>query len=188
MSAAAVALTAAWLAFFFTFYLSHRQVRSGTDAARPERLVRRESSSDAGMALQFLGVLIVLFWPGPWRERMLIPGLATAAVSIVWVRSALKHLGRQWRVQAVVSDDHELITTGPFQWVRHPVYLGFAGMLLATIVMRGWPVAGVLAMVAFVAGTEVRVQAEERLLAETFGERYASYRARTRWAYLPGLR
>ncbi len=188
MSAAALALTAAWLAFFFTFYLSHLQVRSGGKDARPERRVRRERSSDGGMALQFLGVLIVLFWPGPWRERMLIPGLATALASIVWVRSALKHLGRQWRVQAVVTDDHELITTGPFQLVRHPVYLAFAGMLLATIVMRGWPMAGVAAMAAFVAGTEIRVQAEERLLAATFGERFASYRARTRWAYLPGLR
>ena len=81
MSAAAVTLTAAWLAFFLTFYLSHRQVRSGRKDARPERRVRRERSSDAGMALQFIGVLIVLFWPGPWRERMLIPGLATALAS-----------------------------------------------------------------------------------------------------------
>ena len=163
-------------------------MRSGLVDGRPERRVRRERSSDAGMALQFLAVLIVLFWPGPWRQRMLLPGLATAAVSIVWVRSALKHLGRQWRVQAVVTDDHELIASGPFQLVRHPVYLGFAGMLLATILMRGWPLACVLAMAAFVAGTEIRVRAEERLLAETFGERFDSYRARTRWAYLPGLR
>ena len=140
------------------------------------------------MALQFLGVLIVLGWPGPWRVRMLIPGLAAAAVSIAFLRSALKHLGRQWRVQAVITDDHELITTGPFQLVRHPVYLAFAGMLLATIVTRGWPLAGVLAMAAFAAGTEIRVQAEERLLFETFGERFVVYRARTRWAYLPGIR
>ena len=90
MSAAAGVLTAAWLAFFLTFYLSHRQVRASVAReGRAERRVRRERSSDAGMALQFLGVLIVLGWPGPWRKGMLIPGLAAAAVSIAFLRCAL---------------------------------------------------------------------------------------------------
>ena len=180
-------LGAAWLAFFGTFYLSHRAVRAQTGTLTENR-VRRERSSDAGMALQFVGVLAALFWPGPWREFMAVPGLLAAAASILFVRSALQHLGRQWRVQAVVTDDHELITSGPYRVVRHPVYLAFMGMLLGTALMRGHPVAGLGAVLLFAAGTEIRVRAEERLLAAAFKDRFAAYTLRTRWAYAPGLR
>ena len=119
---------------------------------------------------------------------MAVPGLLAAAASILFVRSALQHLGRQWRVQAVVTDDHELITSGPYRVVRHPVYLAFLGMLLGTALIRGHPVAGLAAVLVFAAGTEIRVRAEERLLAATFKDRFAAYTLRTRWAYVPGLR
>ena len=180
-------LGAAWFAFLAAFYVSHRRVRA-TVGGQPENRVRRERSSDGGMALQFVGVALVLFVPGPWRAGMLLPGLLTAAASIAWLWHALRHLGRQWRVQAVVTDDHELITTGPYGVVRHPVYLAFMGMLMATALMRGFPLVCILAMAVFAVGTEIRVRAEERLLSAAFAARFASYAGRTRWAFLPGLR
>ncbi len=138
------------------------------------------------MALQFAAVLIVLFWLGPsHNEAMTWAGLSLAVASMLWVRWALLHLGRQWRVQAMIAEDHQLITSGPYRIVRHPVYLAFLAMLAATLLMRG---NAAFALVIFALGTEIRVRAEERLLSTTFGPRFTEYAARTRWAYLPGLR
>jgi protein-S-isoprenylcysteine O-methyltransferase Ste14 len=181
-------LALAWLAFLATFYLSHRQVRAGRAREKPERRLGRERSSDAGMALQFGAVLLALFLPGPWRPTLAGPALALAAASILWLRAALQHLGRQWRVQAVIAADHELITTGPYRLLRHPVYLAFLGMIVATVLVRGHVLAGVLAILVFSGGTEIRVRAEERLLLNAFQSRFSEYRARTRWAYLPFIR
>jgi len=176
-------LDAAWAAFFGTFYWSHRQVRAA--GVRPETRVRRDRSSDNGMALQFVAVTIAGLWSGAFREQMVLPGICVAVASIWLVRSALRHLGRQWRLQAVITEDHDLITTGPYRVVRHPVYTAFFGMLVATILMRGHPVARLLAVVVFVAGTHIRIRAEERLLLAAFGDKFLAYSEATPWAYLP---
>ncbi len=140
------------------------------------------------MALQFAAIVVALFWPGPWREFLVLPALLLAGVSISFVRAALVNLDRQWRVQAVITDDHELITNGPYRLVRHPVYLAFLGMLASTLMMRGAAVPAAAALLIFVIGTEIRVRAEERLLALAFADRFSQYLVRTRWAYLPGMR
>jgi protein-S-isoprenylcysteine O-methyltransferase Ste14 len=61
------------------------------------------------------------------------------------------------------------------------------GMLLATAAARTWWPMFLAGLVFFIAGTEIRVRAEERLLAERFGEQYAAYRSRTS-AYIPFVR
>jgi len=186
-----VSLTAvAWLlfaAFLGVFYVSHREVKARV-APAPECRVRREHSSDAGMALQFSGMLLVLAWPGPERPERMLPALLLAGMAMGLARAALRHLGRQWRVTAVVTDDHELITTGPYRVVRHPVYSAWLLMLAAVALLRGPVLLGPVAACVFAAGMEIRVRAEERLLRETFGDRYSTYVSSTRWAYLPPLR
>jgi protein-S-isoprenylcysteine O-methyltransferase Ste14 len=179
-------LGGAWVLFFATFYVSHRQVRAAVTA--PEKRIRRERSSDVGMALQFAAVLLAAALPGPWHASTAMAGLMLAAVSIAWLHWSLKHLDRQWRVQAVITEDHELITTGPYRIVRHPVYLAFLGMTVATILMRGNFAERALALAVFAAGTEIRVSAEERLLRAAFGYRFSDYVNLTQWAYLPWIR
>lgn len=178
-----------WAAFFAVFYLSHREVRDARGGgARTENRIGREPMSNVGMALQFLALLLALFWQGPSRSYMVAPSLIIMVASIWLARSALRHLGRQWRVQAVVTDDHELVTSGPYAVVRHPIYLAWLGMLVATVELRGQPLAGAAALVVFLIGTEIRVRVEERLLFKTFGERFVVFVTVSPWAYLPGLR
>lgn len=77
----------------------------------------------------------------------------------------------------------ELVMDGAYGWVRHPMYLAFLGLLVATgfAVSAGlWLVVGIA---IYVVGTELRIALEESGL-----EGYAAYRERTRWRYLPGLR
>lgn len=118
--------------------------------------------------------------------RLLITALAApAGVAIMW--TAVAHLGRQFRINAGLYNDHELVRTGPYAVVRHPIYASMLMMLLATsMLVTRWPWM-VAAFVLFIAGTEIRVRTEDRLLASRFDEQFADYRQKVA-AYLPFVR
>lgn len=121
----------------------------------------------------------------PWRTER--PGLAAGVVllSIILAMAgvaltawAKKTLGRQWGLAARVVIDHKLVTGGPFRYSRHPLYLGMAGLLLATVLGLSSLFGAVLALVLFSLGTAIRVGAEEKLLREAFGAEFEDYRHR----------
>ncbi|MGI9088170.1 MAG: methyltransferase family protein [Chthoniobacterales bacterium] len=53
------------------------------------------------------------------------------AASVWLVLAAVRTLGKNWSLAARVTTDHELIETGPYARVRHPIYTGMLGMLIA---------------------------------------------------------
>jgi protein-S-isoprenylcysteine O-methyltransferase Ste14 len=111
--------------------------------------------------------------------------LGPPSVALAW--AATRHLGKQWRYEAALSDNHELIQTGPYGWVRHPIYASMLGMLLATGCCATWWPMFMAAVVVFLIGTEIRIRAEERLLAERFQDAFTAYRSRVR-GYIPFVR
>lgn len=111
--------------------------------------------------------------------------LGPPSVALVWM--AAHHLDKQWRFEAALSEDHKLITTGPYRWVRNPIYTSMLGMLLASGCAKTWWPLLITGVIFFLIGTEIRVRAEERLLGERFGEEFDRYKAQTP-AYLPFLR
>ena len=97
------------------------------------------------------------------------------AVSIV----ALRALGKQYSGYVTLQEDHQLVDTGIYATIRHPIYLR---ILLVTaglpLIFRSW-----LFLPVFVLGAlfvRYRIGQEEKLLAEVFGERFHSYAVRTR--------
>jgi protein-S-isoprenylcysteine O-methyltransferase Ste14 len=108
------------------------------------------------------------FWIG---ALMTAAGLAFSA----WARI---HLGRNWSATVSVKQDHELIRSGPYARVRHPIY---SGMLLAFL-GTAWAIGewrGLLALlIAFVAMWR-KLRLEERWMSETFGDSYQRYREHT---------
>ena len=124
------------------------------------------------------------FWERPlppWRTALSILFFALAAV-LSW--SARRTLGRQWRIDAGLSVDHELVTSGPYSLVRHPIYTSMLCLLWAMgFILAPWPLL-LIATAVFILGTEIRVRAEDRLLASRFGERFQDYR-RSAGAYIP---
>lgn len=177
-----------WIAFFTGFVAGHLRVRRARGGGAPrENRVRRERSSDLGMALQFGGMALGWFWRGSFRNDLLPIALITGSASVVLAWWSLFTLGRQWRLQAVVTDDHELVTSGPYSWVRHPVYTAFLGMVASwASVACPWGVF-VVACGMFIAGTEIRIAAEDRILGEAFPSEFPGYR-RSVSAYVPWLR
>jgi protein-S-isoprenylcysteine O-methyltransferase Ste14 len=111
--------------------------------------------------------------------------LCPPSVALAW--AATRHLGKQWRYKAALSLDHELIQTGPYRWLRHPIYASMFGMILAVLAAWTWWPMAIGSVIAFIAGTEIRIRAEECLLAGRFGDSFSAYRARTS-AYIPFLR
>ena len=180
-------LVLCWVFWVLVFVIRRRQGRAG-------KAVVTAPAARLGIFLQGAAYAVVWsfspislgrsqWWPRGFTIASMV--LGPASVTLAW--SAVRHLGKQWRIQAALSEDHELVQTGPYRWVRHPIYASMLGMLLATGFAWSWWPLLLVALAIFLVGTEIRVHAEERLLADRFGESFADYRSRVR-AYIPFLR
>jgi protein-S-isoprenylcysteine O-methyltransferase Ste14 len=187
------AVLAAWFSFAAIFLFRRRP------PASPE--TSRDPMGTVGILLQGVGFGVI--WslrrpPGaPLFEASLpVHILVTAVLAAVTVALAagsvaltlwsVRTLGRQWALAARLVEGHELVTGGPYQYVRNPIYAGLLGMLLATGIAWSRPLAIVLGTLVFCAGTVVRIRAEERLLRNAFGESWEAWAGRTP-ALVPGI-
>ncbi|MDX6385981.1 MAG: hypothetical protein QOK48_3554 [Blastocatellia bacterium] len=173
-----------WVAFAAVFlsFLTRRKT-----PADPDR--KREPASILGIVLQGLSYSVVWsvhrprFTPIAGLGKIFEIGTAVLAmalaVSSVWfVSAAVRALGKQWSLAARVLEGHRLITEGPYNVVRNPIYTGMFGMLLATgLVISHW-IGLLIAIVVFAAGTVIRVRSEEKLLREAFGQEFENYASR----------
>lgn len=165
--------------------------RGGDGAAVDGSATRkRDLASWGGLALQGFGFAIAFnaqraagtpLLPGsPPAADWLFAAISVllAAGSTVFAGWALRTLGKQWSLTARVREDHALVTSGPFAWVRHPIYSALLGLLVATgVTLDDWR-GLLLGIVVYVVGTLWRAGREERLLRETFGTAYDDYAAR----------
>jgi protein-S-isoprenylcysteine O-methyltransferase Ste14 len=166
-----------------------------TTPAAPDR--KKDSGSIAGVALQGLSYAIVwtahriglspIVSASAWIGIVVgTLAIATAVGSVFLIMSAVKTLGKEWSVTARMVEGHRLATEGPYARVRHPIYTGMLGMLIATGLSFSHWIALPAAIVVFAIGTLIRVRIEERLLRETFGARFEEY-ARQVPAFIPGI-
>ena len=126
------------------------------------------AANPAWMAWSSLPLPTWLRWTG------VVAGLVTG---VLWVWT-FRSLGKNLTDTVVTRKDHALVTSGPYRWVRHPLYLGFALAVVAdTLVTSNWFVS--LTATATVALLMVRTRTEEEKLVERFGDAYLDYRERT---------
>jgi protein-S-isoprenylcysteine O-methyltransferase Ste14 len=174
-------LSACWTAWLTVFLIKLAR----TPKRKSDITVR---SGAWGFLLQCLAYFPV--WTPVPHERpvgVLAIGLVLAAVGVVTTWLAMPALGKQWRLQPGLYPDHELVRRGPYRIVRHPIYASMLAMFLANaLILSTWQLA-FPALAVFIAGTEIRVRAEDKLLASRFGGQFRDYRASTP-AYVPFLR
>ena len=185
-------LLASWIASSGLLAWNHRRVRNERKrlGIPEEKPAIRDSRSMHGLALEGLSFLLAAIFssfsdpPSDWQCVLSMIFSVLAAVLFGW---ALRHLGLEWRIKAVVSEDHNLVTTGPYAVVRHPVFAALVSLLMATTLLTNppWGVAVCLAVCLY--GTEIRVKAEDGLLERRFGAQSVAYRAKVP-AYVPFLR
>jgi protein-S-isoprenylcysteine O-methyltransferase Ste14 len=171
----------AW-AYPFIFLAPHRQKRTSITASKPTII---------GLALECLGILTANVFRLPPETPHGIARMAAAAVFgalaalLSW--PSVRHLGRQFRVQAGLYQDHELVRSGPYAVVRHPIYASLLAILICTLLLitpwKWFP----LSLGLFLVGTEIRVRTEDGLLAARFPNDFPAYRKKVP-AYLPFLR
>ena len=126
------------------------------------------------------------FLPIDWRAQYFVDAIIVVLVlaSLIFVTAAVRTLGKQWSLQARVLEHHELIRRGPYGIVRHPIYTGMFGMLIASSLAHGHWLGLVIASVVYYFGTVMRIRSEEKLLREQFGSEYDDY-ARQVPAFIP---
>jgi protein-S-isoprenylcysteine O-methyltransferase Ste14 len=128
------------------------------------------------LSARFLPDTMIVDWAG---LLMVTAGLALA----VWART---HLGRNWSGTVTVKEDHELVRSGPYAIVRHPIYTGLLLAMLGTVIVLGeWR--GLVAFCFLSAAFLLKLRREERFMAESFPDTYPGYRARVP-ALIPLLR
>jgi protein-S-isoprenylcysteine O-methyltransferase Ste14 len=113
-------------------------------------------------------------------------GVALTAAGIGFAVWARLYLGSNWSGTVTVKVGHELVRTGPYRWVRHPIYTGLIVALLGTALQRA-QVRGLIALVLLYVGFKLKSRIEERAMIDTFGTEYDQY-SRTTGAIIPKLR
>jgi protein-S-isoprenylcysteine O-methyltransferase Ste14 len=108
--------------------------------------------------------LLTVYWIG---LAILVGGLAFA----VWARV---HLGRNWSGAVTVKEGHDLIRTGPYAYVRHPIYTGVLTAVSGTVICSG-TLRAALGLVIIAVALRRKLRIEETLMGETFPDQYPQY-------------
>ncbi|HSA99150.1 MAG TPA: isoprenylcysteine carboxylmethyltransferase family protein [Anaerolineales bacterium] len=103
---------------------------------------------------------------------LLVAGLVVAII-------ARRTLAGNWSAAVALKKDHELITTGLYQYVRHPIYTGMLLMVLGTALLLG-TLGACIGFFIILLGVWLKLKEEEALLMETFTEEYSSYKNHTK--------
>jgi protein-S-isoprenylcysteine O-methyltransferase Ste14 len=105
-------------------------------------------------------------------------GIACTAVGIAFAFWARFYLGRNWGMPMSVQENAELVTTGPYAYVRNPIYSGMLLAMLGTAIVIGLAWLSLFLVSAFY--FVYSVTQEEKLLIAQFPSTFPAYRARTK--------
>jgi len=166
-------------------------------ALSTKKVAVNESTGLRVFRLTMLALMLILLmtdWlrigPLAWRfvprhSEVVWLGTGLTAVGVALAIWARWNLGRNWSDKVVLKVDHELIRSGPYRYLRHPIYTGVLLALAGTALTIGeWR--GVAALVLLGTNYCVKAVKEEKILAANFGDAFAEYKRETGFL-LPGL-
>ena len=159
-------------------------------AAGTKTTQRREPAASGILrVLAFLIVIVLLSTtriPLPWLYHPLWRsgiwpfwvGAAVTVVGLLFAVWARHYLGGNWSSAVTIKQGHELITTGPYALVRHPIYTGVLTGFLGTAIALS-QVRGVIGFVLMLVVLWLKLRMEEEWMRSQFGETYAMYSHQT---------
>ena len=173
MHALKLAIGVAWLVFWIYWLASaatsKASVRGGwrtrlTGVSVIAVIVIADAFRGGGLAVHSLFLAVI-------GVALFVCGIALA----VWARL---HLGRNWGMPMTQRAEPELVTSGPYRFVRHPIYSGLLTAMLGTALVSN--LLGLIVVAVLVAYFYYCGRVEERNLAATFPAAYPEYRSRTK--------
>ncbi len=172
-------------------YPHERRARKTPIASRRERMRERVLLTISFAGLFAIPVIFVTVGEPRFASYSFNPaagwlGIVVFAVSLLLFYRTHGDLGRFWSVTLEIRNTHRLITTGVYRYVRHPMYSAFFLWAIAqALLLPNW-IAGPAGLVGFGTLFCFRVGREERMMAESFGDAYRHYAARTK-RLIPGV-
>ena len=171
-------------ALWITFMIYWRIASAGTKSTRRVEAVWMRA---VRVVLFAIAIFILTIGPLPiaWLYRPLYPyhliyywgGALVAVAGLLFAVWARAHLGGNWSRSVTLKEDHELITSGPYRWVRHPIYTGILTGFVGTMIALG-QVRGVVAFLLVAIALCLKWRLEEKWMREEFGESYVDYSRR----------
>ncbi|MES2044727.1 MAG: isoprenylcysteine carboxylmethyltransferase family protein [Pseudomonadota bacterium] len=140
-----------------------------------------------GIGLAGMGRVDIL--TGPPTAGMIVRALVVLALMLaaIWLfDSSSRTMGKNWSLVARTRSDHNLVQSGPFALVRHPIYVALFLFMVAMAIAYGHTRNLLVGIPVFAFGTWMRIRHEERLLREMFGSEYDAYAARVK-RFVPGI-
>jgi protein-S-isoprenylcysteine O-methyltransferase Ste14 len=168
-----IALIVAWVLFLIYWLTSAFSAEQGSASRRRIPLNSVAALSVILFLYVFSGVSLTVNSAilGAVGAVVFASGIALA----VWARL---HLGRNWGMPMTRKEEPELITSGPYRLIRHPIYSGFLVALLGTAIVIN--LVGLVLVVLLGAYFYYSAAVEEKDLAVAFPATYQAYRARTK--------
>jgi protein-S-isoprenylcysteine O-methyltransferase Ste14 len=170
-----MASAAIWIVMIVYWNISARNIQPVAKAEDAKSTARRQLLLNLAILMLFVPV------PGLTRQFLAPTRAAVAAGFTVQAGSALfyfwtkRYLGRFWSSAVAIMKDHQLVRSGPYRLIRHPLYTGMVGMFVGTAIVSGQYHALIgAALGVFAYWGKIRI--EERALSEAFGAEYDEYK------------
>jgi protein-S-isoprenylcysteine O-methyltransferase Ste14 len=194
MSMDSLSRLAFWLVFggmiVLQAYFAWRARVAGQHAPPDRESIEREGWGPAALRVVrslLLVASLVLYAVSPsWLKVLSVPfpdwlrwmGVGLAIVSFVIYVWSRVTLGREWSSELRIGAQHHLVTTGPYAWIRHPIYAALLSFLASlALISANWLFIAVL--VLSIVDLSLRMPREEQMMVATFGDEYEAYKRRT---------
>jgi len=170
-------IIACWFIFIIVWVLA---------AFRTKPIVEKQSAASMLAHRLPIGLgwwtLAIPKWSGPMTWQLIphtplfeVLGAAICGYGLAFTLWARYTLAGNWSSDVTFKKDHQLIRSGPYRLVRHPIYTGLLVMCLGTAIHLG-QLRGVLSLLLFTLGFWIKLSQEERLLLRHFPDDYPIYR------------
>ena len=167
------------------YYTRKYQVDSEDTNSAPESETALRIASILAV-LGLVGTILYIFKPAlmAWSSIQLSDwmrwlGVVIALSGFGLLQWSQNTLGENWSDNPRLMNRHQMVVSGPYQWVRHPIYSSFLLILGSTFfISANWFIGGTWIMMMAL-DINSRIDIEEQLMITRYGDQYLEYRART---------
>lgn len=137
-------------------------------------------------------IAILLLGPGEWfghsliRENFVLHtnfvgmiGLIISSLGLIIACWSRYILGKNWSLSVQKKEEHQLITTGLYQYIRHPIYTGILLIFIGNTIIVG-DYRGIIGVLIVFISFWFKLKKEEKWLEDVFGKKYLEYKSNTK--------